>query len=110
MKIEHYIDIKPLSVNRAWQGRRFKTPEYDTFIEEMLYTMPKKDMLDGFVSLDLTFCMKSLLRGDLDNLLKPVIDCIVKKGWIKDDRYVASIFATKIKGTKEGFMIKIVEL
>jgi len=29
MKIE--IPIKPLTVNKAWQGRRFKTPAYKQY-------------------------------------------------------------------------------
>ena len=30
------VNIKPLSVNQAWAGRRFKTPKYKAFEKEML--------------------------------------------------------------------------
>ena len=34
--MEQKIDIKPLSVNDAWQGKRFKTREYTGYEKEML--------------------------------------------------------------------------
>ena len=34
------IDLKPLSVNDAWKGRRFKTDEYKTYIKHMLLLLP----------------------------------------------------------------------
>lgn len=107
MEISHYIPIKPISVNECWQGRRFKTKKYDSFIEEMLVLMPKEATLDGLLEVELIFGVKSLLRGDVDNLIKPVIDCIVKKGWIVDDRYIVSIKATKVKQKKGSVSVII---
>ena len=34
------INLKPLSVNNAWQGKRFKTPEYNKFERDCLLMMP----------------------------------------------------------------------
>lgn len=34
------IKIKPLSVNEAWMGRRFKTPKYKAYREELEYALP----------------------------------------------------------------------
>ena len=34
------IKIKPLSVNKAWQGKRFKTREYKSYEELLLYLFP----------------------------------------------------------------------
>ena len=34
------IDIKPMSVNEAWKGRRFKTDKYKGFEKEMLLKLP----------------------------------------------------------------------
>ena len=36
-----HIDIKPLSVNEAWQGRRYKTPKYKQYQETLLWLLPK---------------------------------------------------------------------
>ena len=33
------IDIKPLSVNKCWQGRRYKTSEYKAYEEELLWIL-----------------------------------------------------------------------
>ena len=37
---EVIIDIKPLSVNKMWQGRRYKTYEYQKYEKEFLYLLP----------------------------------------------------------------------
>ena len=34
------LKIKPLSVNKAWQGKRFKTPEYKKYEIQMLRMLP----------------------------------------------------------------------
>ena len=109
-KMEHYLPVKGISINECFQGRRFKTKKYNAFIEEMLYTMPKQKMIKGMVRIGIAFSLKSILRSDLDNLLKPVIDCVVKKGWIEDDRFIQSIEAHKILGDKEEIRIKIESL
>ena len=36
------INIKPLSVNKAWQGKRFKTKKYKAFETELLLKLPHK--------------------------------------------------------------------
>jgi len=36
------LKIKPLSVNEAFKGRRFKTDKYDAFIQKMFYILPKE--------------------------------------------------------------------
>ena len=41
------IEIKPLSVNDAWQGTRYKTTKYKAFQKELLLKLPK-------IKLDLT--------------------------------------------------------
>lgn len=38
------IDINPLSVNDAWQGRRYKTDEYKRYERAMLYMLPKMEL------------------------------------------------------------------
>ena len=102
-----YLLVKPFSINQAFQGRRFKTKAYDTFIQEMLYTMPKKKMIKGEVEIKIWLHLKSITRSDIDNFCKPIIDCIVKKGWIADDRYIQHLEVHKIKNMAEAIEIEI---
>ena len=105
------IKVKPLSVNQAWQGRRFKTRKYDDYIKECLYSLPKKPQIKAKrVAVEITFYLKNAERSDTDNFLKPILDIIVKKGWILDDRYVYKITAEKVKSKQEKISIKIISL
>ena len=36
------INLKPLSVNQAWMGRKFKTPAYKKYEADMLILLPNK--------------------------------------------------------------------
>jgi len=114
MKIEEEIRIRPISSNSIWQGRRFKTKEYNYFIEEALYKMSEKEMLKGErLGVFLDFYYKYAARSDLDNFLKPTIDLLVRKKWIKDDRFIYFLQAQKfiIKDEEESkIIIKIIEL
>ena len=98
-KISVEISVKPLSVNKVWQGRRFKTKEYKDYEEEVLYKLPKKEMLLGdklWVVLD--FYVKYPKKCDVDNFIKPILDILCKKGYIKDDRMIYDLVVRKFKG------------
>jgi hypothetical protein len=34
------IQIKPLSVNQVWQGKRFKTPKYKSYEMQLMLMLP----------------------------------------------------------------------
>lgn len=72
------IKIKPLSANKAWQGRRFKTKDYQAFEEEMLYSLPKMTVPKGRLLLRLEFGFSNK-ASDIDNPTKMTIDCLSKK-------------------------------
>lgn len=86
------LPIKPLSVNQAWQGKRFKTPAYVKFQRDMLLLLPNVT-LESISEVRLHFGFSSKL-SDLDNAVKQSLDCIVKKYGI-DDRYINKIVLTK---------------
>jgi Holliday junction resolvase RusA-like endonuclease len=96
------IPIKPISTNKLFQGRRFKTKEYDAFINAALYFAPKVPMIKGIVSLQCDFYVKTVERSDLDNFLKGTLDLLVKAGYIEDDRYIYRIVARKFKTDLEN--------
>jgi len=92
------IKISPISVNRCWQGRRFKTKEYKDFEEEALWKLKNcKDRHTGFVFVVVNFYVKNFLMADENNYLKPFFDILTKSKIIKDDRFVIGHTSKKIK-------------
>jgi Holliday junction resolvase RusA-like endonuclease len=94
------IKIKPLSVNEAWQGKRFKTPKYKNYERDVLLMLPKITIpLKPFkVSLEYGFSNKC---SDIDNGIKPLLDILVKKYGF-DDRDIYEIDIKKMI-VKKGF-------
>lgn len=87
------IEIKPLTVNRAWKGRRFKTAQYLNYEEAMLYLLPELEMPEAPYSIRYVFGFSSAL-SDLANPEKLVTDILCKKYGF-DDRYVYHMEMTK---------------
>ena len=78
------IKLKPLSVNEAYKGRRFRTPKYDAFRTSIRYLLPDWYKLPPppyFVHLEFGF---SSSASDWDNCIKPLIDCIADKYGFND--------------------------
>lgn len=94
------IEIKPLSVNEAWQGKRFKTPKYKSYETEMLWILPKLGILKPPYKLNVTFGIST--ESDLDNCLKPFLDILQKKYGI-NDKDILEIHAKK-EVTKNHFI------
>ena len=94
------IDIKPLSVNQAWQGRKFKTKAYKAFEKEMLILLPKlKKPITTPIKISLVFGFSNKL-SDIDNPIKMVLDILQKKYKFNDrDIYELNI---KKEITKKG--------
>lgn len=105
------INIKALSVNQAFQGRKFKTPKYKAFETELLLKLPKlKNDFKGRLRLDIVIGYSNTL-SDLDNALKPILDILqLKYGF--NDRDIYEIRAKKeiVKKGKEFIDFNIVEL
>lgn len=97
------IEIKPLSINVAFRGRRFKTKEYNQYIDNVLFMLPKKEIGLPPYNLQIEFGTSKL--NDLDNNLKPFIDCLVKK-YAFDDRDIYMIQAKKVIVKKGSEYIK----
>jgi len=108
--IEVSVEIKPLSINKCWQGRRFKTTDYKDYEYEMMLILPKQKMVMGEVSVEVDFYVKSTRRIDADNLIKPLFDILTKMRYWEDDRYVYEIRVRKIKSKVEKINIRIKKL
>lgn len=91
------INIKPLSVNQCWKGRRFKTDIYHRYERDLLLLLPKLTIPEGNLSLKIT-CGFSNKGSDADNFLKPFIDILQKKYGFNDNRlYHLDITKTIVK-------------
>jgi len=80
------IEIKPLSVNQCWQGKRFKTPNYKKFEKEVLLLLPNNYKVPlGDLKITLKWGFSSKL-SDWDNPIKPFQDILQKKYDFNDSR------------------------
>jgi Holliday junction resolvase RusA-like endonuclease len=94
--INIFLPCKPLSVNRCWQGRRFKSKDYKAFEIEICSLLPiATKTITGPVTIEYNFYLKNFKMTDADNLVKPIQDIIVKRGYIKDDRIIWRYVITK---------------
>ena len=82
--IQFKLNEKPLSVNEAWQGKRFKTPIYKSYEQTILLTMPKgKVDLDEMLRIEFFFGFSNK-ASDLDNPVKLLLDIAQKKYGFND--------------------------
>lgn len=72
------IEITPLSVNKCWQGRRFKTLEYKRYERDLLLLLPNIPIPKNKLKLTIKIGFKNTL-SDIDNIAKPLIDILQKK-------------------------------
>ena len=104
------INIKPLSVNECWQGRRFKTKEYKQYEKDLLLMLPNIKLKIQRVSIDIIFGFSNSLC-DIDNPLKPFLDILQKKYNINDrDIYQLNVQKEVITKGNEFIKYKITEL
>ena len=108
MTLDIKINIKPLSVNKCWQGKRFKTPEYKAYEQELLLRLPAQKISNPPYSIFFKFGMSNSL-SDWDNPIKPLQDSLQKKYSFDDKDIVeAHIEKIKVKKGEEYFRIIMV--
>ena len=95
------LDIKPLSVNQAWQGKRFKTKAYKKYESDLLMILPAYEVLEGALCIYLEFGFSNS-ASDWDNPIKPFQDVLQKKYGFNDSRIVeAHVKKVKVKKGQE---------
>lgn len=107
--MNYQINIKPLSVNEAFKGKRFRTEKYDLFIRKMLLLLPKSILIPDATNIKLAIEFGFSSKGsDIDNCCKSFIDCLVKK-YSFDDRHIYElhIFKAIVKKGNEYIKFKI---
>jgi Holliday junction resolvase RusA-like endonuclease len=105
--MEVKLDIKPLSVNQAFKGKKFKTPEYTKYEKKVLYMLPKVNIPLPPYEIHFVFGFSSK-ASDLSNPTKLIEDILCKK-YKFDDRHVSRIVLDKaiVPKGKEFIKIKI---
>jgi Holliday junction resolvase RusA-like endonuclease len=89
------VNIKPLSVNEAWQGKRFKSKKYQTYEAELLYTLPKTEVNWDKQPIELSLIVGlSNMQSDIDNIVKPFVDVLQKK-YNFNDKYIFRLIVEK---------------
>ena len=104
------VDIKPLTVNQVWQGRRFKTKAYKTYEVNLLLMLP--DMVIPAGNLVVTIKAGFSNRAsDLDNIVKPFVDVLQKRYDFNDSRiYKMVLYKDIVKKGKEYIEFSIEEI
>ena len=99
------LELKALSVNKCWQGRRFKTPDYNKYEQDVSFLLPKNIIITGEIGMLIEYHCKNYKMIDLDNLCKPLLDILVKNGIIEDDRKIVKLNLRKIKSDLNDYLI-----
>ena len=65
------IPVKSLSVNKAFQGRRFKSKDYVDFCRDVCRTLPRaKKIIKGECKVVYTFYESNYIMVDVDNQIQ----------------------------------------
>lgn len=108
--IKAEVHLEPFSVNKAFQGRRFKTKECKHWEACFQQLLPKKTMVRGKVSVRYRFFLKNHAMVDFDNLIKIMQDNLVKCGYIEDDRKIYKAHVEKVPCRYNKIEIEINEM
>ncbi len=107
----HKIDIKPLSVNEAWKGKRYKTDKYKKYQKDVLILLPKLDInKESFLNINLEFGFSNL-SSDIDNPVKMILDIFQKKYGFNDSKiFKLKLSKKKVEKSQEYFKFEIKEI
>jgi Holliday junction resolvase RusA-like endonuclease len=105
------INIKPLSVNQVWQGKRFKTPVYKAYHDTVTLLLPADySVPNGLLKVYYEFGMSNQC-SDWDNPVKPFQDILQAKYGFNDSRIMeANVKKVKVKKGHEYIKFRIESL
>lgn len=106
----HLIKIKPLSVNNAWQGKRFKTPAYVEYERDVLFMLPKVKLPPTPFKIEIEYGFSNS-ASDIDNPTKPLLDIMQKKYGFNDSQvHELNLKKVKVKKGEDYFKFEILSL
>ena len=104
------VKIKPLSVNDAWKGRRFRTDAYKSYERALLLMLPKITLPKSPYKLELVFGFSSK-GSDIDNPNKNLTDVLSKKyGFNDNEIYELHVKKEIVKKGQEFIKFQILSL
>ena len=102
--IQKTFNIKPLSINKAFQGRRFKTKDYKGYERDLHALGGHFETIKGDVEVTVEWYLKNDKMTDIDNPTKLVLDYLTKAGAYEDDRKIRVLHLYKYETpTKEDY-------
>jgi Holliday junction resolvase RusA-like endonuclease len=103
-------NIKVLSVNDCWKGKRFKTSQYKAYQNLLLYELPNQELPKPPYKIDFEFGFSSA-ASDWDNPVKPLQDIMQKKYKFNDkDIIEAKVKKVIVKKGDEYFKVRLESL
>jgi len=93
------LSIKPLSVNDAWQGKRYRTEQYKAYQQQVSYLLRPMEIPEGPLQINLKWGFSSA-GSDFDNPIKPFVDCLQKKYGFNDNRIKRAVI--DVERVKKG--------
>jgi len=100
-KMTIQLHIKPLSINEAWQGKRFKTKKYKAYEKEVLLMLPSYEIPEG--ELDVRFEFGISKNSDVDNCCKSLLDILQKRYSFNDSRVMRIELIKKVVKKGQGY-------
>ena len=102
------IHAKPLTVNRAWRGRHYSTPEKKAFETMMRYSLPKVAVAGGpYYRVRYDLHLVNFAAMDWDNCIKVLQDCLVARGIMTNDAKIVHATVRKFPATKDSIVVRI---
>ena len=101
------LNVKPLSVNQCWKGKRYKTDKYKGYEKTLNYLLPNKKEFDVdpkkpiIISIDIGFSNRG---ADLDNPIKPILDILQAKYGFNDSMIYTIVASKSITKKGDEFM------
>lgn len=108
--LEINLAIRPMSINEAFQGRRFKTRAAKQYDAALALMLPNKKEPGPYYAVTYIFRIKNCWLRDYDNCIKQLQDCIVRRGIISDDRKIVRAVIEKYPAKKDEIMVEIESL
>lgn len=104
------INLKPLSVNDAWQGKRFKTPAYKSYERSLFLILPRIELPSPPYEVHYEFGFSSPL-ADWDNPVKPFQDILQNKYRFNDKDIVRAVVTkTRVEKGEEYSAFRIITI
>lgn len=107
------LNVKPLSVNACFQGRRFKNKNYKNYENEIYWLLKQNYMYSkftGYIYIHYKFYLKNWKKTDGGNLEKCLTDILVSNKVIEDDRFIMKYVIEKFPADKDYIEIEIDEV